>query len=79
MGGLNGWNLPPQGKQMGTWDQGNILSLVLIKILKHGRAGVPMKVTDMLGEFMDYFTANFVDVFTMPLSGTGVSDKAFNL
>ena len=38
-----------------------------------------MKVTDMLGEFMDYFTANFVDVFTMPLSGTGVSDKAFNL
>jgi len=45
--------------------------------LKHGRAGVPMEVMGlMLGEFVDDYTVNVVDVFAMPQSGTGVSVEA---
>ena len=36
-----------------------------------GRAGVPMEVMGlMLGEFVDEYTVNVVDVFAMPQSGT---------
>ncbi|EGA58856.1 Rpn11p [Saccharomyces cerevisiae FostersB] len=46
-------------------------------MLKHGRAGVPMEVMGlMLGEFVDDYTVNVVDVFAMPQSGTGVSVEA---
>jgi len=39
-----------------------------------GRAGVPMEVMGlMLGQFVDDYTINCVDVFAMPQSGTGVS------
>jgi len=45
--------------------------------LKHGRAGVPMEVMGlMLGEFVDEYTVQVVDVFAMPQSGTGVSVEA---
>eukprot|EP00835_Amoeboradix_gromovi_P006901 NODE_935_length_2954_cov_0.101926.p1 type:complete len:210 gc:universal NODE_935_length_2954_cov_0.101926:2649-2020(-) len=59
-----------------------ISSLALLKMLKHGRAGVPMEVMGlMLGEFVDEYTVQVVDVFAMPQSGTGVSvedvDPAF--
>jgi hypothetical protein len=48
-----------------------ISSLALLKMLKHGRAGVPMEVMGlMLGQFVDEFTVNVVDVFAMPQSGT---------
>ena len=48
-----------------------ISSLALLKMLKHGRAGVPMEVMGlMLGQFVDDFTVNVVDVFAMPQSGT---------
>eukprot|EP00080_Pristionchus_pacificus_P002417 PDM62437.1 rpn-11 [Pristionchus pacificus] len=54
-----------------------ISSLALLKMLKHGRAGVPMEVMGlMLGEFVDEYTINVVDVFAMPQSGTGVSVEA---
>ncbi|EJT74770.1 26S proteasome regulatory subunit rpn11 [Gaeumannomyces tritici R3-111a-1] len=54
-----------------------ISSLALLKMLRHGRAGVPMEVMGlMLGEFVDEFTVRVVDVFAMPQSGTGVSVEA---
>lgn len=54
-----------------------ISSLALLKMLKHGRAGVPMEVMGlMLGEFVDDFTVHVIDVFAMPQSGTGVSVEA---
>lgn len=55
----------------------HISSLALLKMLKHGRAGVPMEVMGlMLGEFVDEYTVTVVDVFAMPQSGTGVSVEA---
>ncbi|PWN95294.1 putative RPN11-26S proteasome regulatory subunit [Tilletiopsis washingtonensis] len=54
-----------------------ISSLALLKMLKHGRAGVPMEVMGlMLGEFVDDYTVTVIDVFAMPQSGTGVSVEA---
>lgn len=54
-----------------------ISSLALLKMLKHGRAGVPMEVMGlMLGEFVDDYTVQVIDVFAMPQSGTGVSVEA---
>ncbi|KAG8533590.1 26S proteasome non-ATPase regulatory subunit 14 [Bacidia gigantensis] len=54
-----------------------ISSLALLKMLRHGRAGVPMEVMGlMLGEFVDDYTVKVVDVFAMPQSGTGVSVEA---
>ncbi|KAI6163064.1 multidrug resistance protein [Pisolithus thermaeus] len=44
------------------------------QMLKHGRAGVPMEVMGlMLGEFVDEYTVQVVDVFAMPQSGTTVT------
>ncbi|KAK4703037.1 26S proteasome regulatory subunit N11, partial [Phenoliferia sp. Uapishka_3] len=54
-----------------------ISSLALLKMLKHGRAGVPLEVMGlMLGSFEDEFTVRVIDVFAMPQSGTGVSVEA---
>merc|ERR1711865_1084819 len=54
-----------------------ISSLALLKMLKHGRAGVHMEVMGlMLGEFVDEYTIVVKDVFAMPQSGTGVSVEA---
>lgn len=55
----------------------HISSLALLKMLKHGRAGVPMEVMGlMLGSFVDEYTVRVVDVFAMPQNGTGVSVEA---
>ena len=44
------------------------------KMLKHGRAGVPMEVMGlMLGEFVDDYTVRVIDVFAMPQSGTVIN------
>jgi len=60
-----------------TAEQVYISSLALLKMLKHGRAGVPMEVMGlMLGEFVDDYTVRVKDVFAMPQSGTGVSVEA---
>jgi len=55
----------------------HVSSLALIKMLKHGRAGVPMEVMGlMLGDFIDEYTVRVVDVFAMPQSGSSVSVEA---
>merc|ERR1719191_1135883 len=60
-----------------TQEQVYISSLALLKMLKHGRAGVPMEVMGlMLGEFIDDYTVRVVDVFAMPQSGNSVSVEA---
>ena len=54
-----------------------ISSMALLKMLKHGRLGIPMEVMGlMLGEFVDEYTVTCVDVFAMPQHGTGVSVEA---
>ena len=54
-----------------------ISSLALLKMLKHGRLGIPMEVMGlMLGTFVDDYTVSVVDVFAMPQSGSGVSVEA---
>jgi len=78
LGGLGG--LTPAGADapvVDTSEQIYISSLALLKMLKHGRAGVPLEVMGlMLGEFVDDYTVKVVDVFAMPQSGTGVSVEA---
>ena len=73
-------NIPTPGQDVPTMDTSEqvlISPLALLKMLKHGRAGVPMEVMGlMLGEFVDDFTIRVVDVFAMPQSGTGVSVEA---
>ena len=57
----------------------HVSSLSLLKMLKHGRAGVPMEVMGlMLGQFVDEYTINCVDVFAMPQSGSTVSVEAID-
>lgn len=57
----------------------HISSLALLKMLKHGRAGVPMEVMGlMVGEFVDEYSISVIDVFAMPQSGTGVSVEAID-
>ncbi|XP_037954655.1 26S proteasome non-ATPase regulatory subunit 14-like [Teleopsis dalmanni] len=69
---------PPQDIHIvDTAEQVSISSLALLKMLKHGRAGVPMEVMGlMLGEFVDDYTVRVSDVFAMPQTGTGVSVEA---
>jgi len=78
MGGMGG--LQPPGVDTPVVDTAEMVyisSLALLKMLKHGRAGVPMEVMGlMLGEFVDDYTVRVVDVFAMPQSGTGVSVEA---
>lgn len=77
MGGGGGGGPPGDTPQVDTAEQIYISSLALLKMLKHGRAGVPMEVMGlMLGEFVDDYTVRVVDVFAMPQSGTGVSVEA---
>lgn len=67
----------PDAPVVDTSEKVQISSLALLKMLKHGRAGVPMEVMGlMLGQFVDDYTINCVDVFAMPQSGTGVSVEA---
>lgn len=68
-GGLNGDSQTPDCAE-----KVHISSLALLKMLKHGRAGVPMEVMGlMLGQFVDDYTIHCVDVFAMPQSGTSVT------
>jgi len=71
---------PPTGQDTEVVDTSEaiqISSLALLKMLKHGRAGVPMEVMGlMLGTFVDDYTVRVIDVFAMPQSGTSVSVEA---
>ncbi|KAI9009692.1 multicatalytic endopeptidase [Gaertneriomyces sp. JEL0708] len=79
-GGAAGISQPQPGVDTPTVDTAEMVyisSLALLKMLKHGRAGVPMEVMGlMLGEFVDDYTVRVIDVFAMPQSGTGVSVEA---
>lgn len=75
-GGMGG-PPPTDGPVIDNAETVYISLLALLKMLKHGRAGVPMEVMGlMLGEFVDEFTVHVIDVFAMPQSGTGVSVEA---
>merc|ERR1719478_623089 len=68
---------PPDAPVVDTGELVYISSMALLKMLKHGRAGVPMEVMGlMLGEFIDDYTVRVVDVFSMPQSGNSVSVEA---
>lgn len=77
-GGMGGMNpIGVDGPVVDNAETVYISSLALLKMLKHGRAGVPMEVMGlMLGEFVDDYTVRVIDVFAMPQSGTGVSVEA---
>ena len=71
LAGLSQGGPPADGPIVDTAEQVYISSLALLKMLKHGRAGVPMEVMGlMLGEFVDDYTVRVIDVFAMPQSGT---------
>merc|ERR1711992_508025 len=75
--GMGQNSAPTDAPVVDTTEQVYISSLALLKMLKHGRAGVPMEVMGlMLGEFVDEYTVRVIDVFAMPQSGTGVSVEA---
>lgn len=74
MGGDRGAAPGTDGPQSDNAEMVYISSLALLKMLKHGRAGVPMEVMGlMLGEFVDEYTVTVIDVFAMPQSGTSVT------
>lgn len=76
-GGAGGGGPAPDSPAVDTAELVYISSMALLKMLKHGRAGVPMEVMGlMLGDFVDDYTVKCVDVFAMPQSGTGVSVEA---
>ncbi|GBG34683.1 26S proteasome non-ATPase regulatory subunit 14 [Hondaea fermentalgiana] len=71
-----GGGMRPTGDmpQPDTAETVSISSLALIKMLKHGRAGVPMEVMGLLlGSFVSDYHIQVVDVFAMPQSGSSVS------
>eukprot|EP00833_Pecoramyces_ruminatium_P011878 jgi/Orpsp1_1/1185910/evm.model.c7180000095982.1 len=80
LGSMGGASMAQPGMDTPTVDSSEVVhisSLALLKMLKHGRAGVPMEVMGlMLGEFIDDYTVRVIDVFAMPQSGTGVSVEA---
>lgn len=81
--GLGGMGQGPpssDGPVVDTAEQVYISSLALLKMLKHGRAGVPMEVMGlMLGEFVDDYTVRVIDVFAMPQSGTVSVEKKLQI
>lgn len=51
-----------------------ISPLALLKMLKHGREGIPVEVMGLLlGSRIDDYTTEIVDVYAMPQTGTGVT------
>lgn len=54
-----------------TSEQIYISPLSLLKMLRHGKAGIPLEVMGlMLGDYVDDYTVKCIDVFSMPQSGT---------
>ena len=54
-----------------TAEQIYISPLSLLKMLRHGKAGIPLEVMGlMLGDYIDDYTVKCIDVFSMPQSGT---------
>ncbi|KAI3835343.1 hypothetical protein MKW98_020459 [Papaver atlanticum] len=77
-GGMGG-HPPPDSPLLDSSEQVYISSLALLKMLKHGRDGVPMEVMGLtLGDFVDEYIVRVVDVFAMSQSGIGVSIEALD-
>ena len=54
-----------------TSEQIYISPLSLLKMLRHGKAGIPLEVMGlMLGDYVDDYTVKCIDVFSVPQSGT---------
>ena len=85
LGGLGGGQ--PQAidpKMNDTAEQIYISPLSLLKMLRHGKAGIPLEVMGlMLGDYIDDYTVKCIDVFSMPQSGTETTiesiDEGFQL
>eukprot|EP00750_Incisomonas_marina_P017401 INCI20317.1.p1 GENE.INCI20317.1~~INCI20317.1.p1 ORF type:complete len:310 (-),score=51.13 INCI20317.1:274-1203(-) len=77
MGGMGGMGGGVEVALPDSSETVHISSIALLKMLKHGRAGVPLEVMGlMLGNFTDEYTVHVCDVFAMPQLGTGVSVEA---
>ena len=80
--GLAGQQQNPPGTDSpmtDTSEQVYISSLALLKMLKHGKAGIPLEVMGlMLGDYVDEYTVKCIDVFAMPQSGTETSIEAID-
>ena len=63
---------PPIDQKMNdTAEQIYISPLSLLKMRRHGKAGIPLEVMGlMLGDYVDDYTVKCIDVFSMPQSGT---------
>ena len=71
---------PPQKQiHLDTGETVYISGMALLKMLKHGRQGIPNEVIGlMLGSFIDDYTVQVVDVFPTPQSATGTSVEAID-
>ena len=77
MGGQQAKNI--DGHLNDTAEQVYISSLALLKMLKHGKAGIPLEVMGlMLGDYVDDYTVKCIDVFAMPQAGTEASIEAID-
>ncbi|KAH0792365.1 26S proteasome non-ATPase regulatory subunit 14 [Histomonas meleagridis] len=57
----------------------HISGMALLKMLKHGKSGIPLEVVGlMLGKFIDDYTIQVVDVFPTPQTGTGTSVESID-
>ena len=73
LGGFGGGQANPEldPKMNDTAEQIYISPLSLLKMLRHGKAGIPLEVMGlMLGDYVDDYTVKCIDVFSMPQSGT---------
>ncbi|KAH9599208.1 JAB1/MPN/MOV34 metalloenzyme domain [Trypanosoma melophagium] len=76
-GGAAGGLAVPTEDLRDTAETVQISSLALLKMLLHGRAGVPLEVMGlMIGEQIDNYTIRVTDVFSMPQTATGQSVEA---
>ena len=76
---MHGYTANRQGSHFDTAETIHISGMALLKMLKHGRAGVPLEVVGLLlGKFVDDYTVQVVDVFSTPQTGTGTSVEAID-
>ena len=79
MGGRPGAGQALDSPLNDTAEQVYISSLSLLKMLKHGKAGIPLEVMGlMLGDYVDDYTVKCIDVFAMPQSGTETTIEAID-
>lgn len=75
---MGGMGAPPPGTDTDVVDSSEtiqISSLALLKMLKHGRAGVPMEVMGlMLGSFIDDYTVRRLPTYDFFLIFLGSCD-----